>query len=473
MNLPLRLRLTLWYFAVLAASFVAFGAAADFAMRHSIAVTVDDALRKDVAGIRGVIIAELQEGGGALNDELDELNATQASGLILDVAAADGSYHYVGRVAGEIKVTSANPAGGRDADGREFFTVHVNGRQFRGERERVEAAGRTFTIEVATPTEAFDQALDRFRWILLLASPALLILASLGGYWMSRRALRPVDEIIGTARSIGAENLSRRLGVPAAHDELRRLTETLNEMLARIEAAFQKIRQFTADASHELRTPVALMRTSAELALRKPRSEAEYREALTQILEATERTSDLIDGLLTLARADAAASGLAAGVLDLARTDLADCIRKVSRQAETLAAPNSIQVAAHVPPEPVWVRADARVLERLLLILLDNAVKYTPREGKIEVALTASNGTAQIAVRDTGPGIAAADLPHIFDRFYRADKARSSETGGAGLGLSIGRWIAESHGGSLTAESGASGGATFTIRLPIEAAPKS
>ena len=469
MNLPLRLRLTLWYFAVLAASFAAFGAAADFVMRHSIETTLDDALRKDAAGIRGVIGTELPEGASALNDELDELNGTQASGLILIVSATDHSYTYEGPAARAASSSHDRMADWQfDSGAREFSTVHIDGRQFRAAREQVEAAGRTFTIEVATPTESFDQALDRFRWILFLTSPALLILASLGGYWMSRRALRPVDEIIGTARSIGADNLSRRLAVPAAHDELRRLTETLNEMLTRIDAAFQKIRQFTADASHELRTPVALMRTSAELALRKPRSDEEYREALAQILEAAERTSSLIDNLLTLARADAAASGLAAGALDLERTNLADCVRSVSRQAETLAAPQSIQFAARVPPEPVWVRADARVLERLLLILLDNAVKYTPREGKIELALTASNGTAQIAVRDTGPGIAAADLPHIFDRFYRADKARSSETGGAGLGLSIGRWIAESHGGSLTAESPASGGATFTIRVPLD-----
>src|SRR2546428_263395 len=233
-------------------------------------------------------------------------------------------------------------------------------------------------------------------------------------------------------------------------------------MLERLESAFKRISQFTADASHELRTPVALMRTTAELSLRKPRPEAEYREALTQILRELETTSALVEKLMLLARAD---SGVEA--LQFAPLDLAENLREACRQGHTLAQAKQISLQEQIANRPVIVEGDAHALQRLFLILIDNAVKYTPAEGRVTASLTDTNGFAVAEIRDTGIGIATVDLPHIFERFYRADKARSREMGGVGLGLSIGRWIAEAHGGAIEVESTPSQGSVFRVRLPI------
>ncbi len=279
---------------------------------------------------------------------------------------------------------------------------------------------------------------------------------------MSRRALAPVDEITQGAERISSRNLSSRLTVPQSRDELQHLSETLNGMLERLEAAFRRITQFTADASHELRTPVALMRTTAELSLRKPRPEAEYRGALTLILRELESTSALIENLMLLARAD---SGFE--VLRFAPVDLSETLREACRQGRVLAQGKQISFQEQIALGPVIVEGDAHALQRVFLILLDNAVKYTPPGGSVTVSLANVNGFAVAEIRDTGIGIGEADLPHIFERFYRADKARSRERGGVGLGLSIGRWIAEAHGGVIEAESTPGQGSVFRVRLPI------
>jgi heavy metal sensor kinase len=287
-----------------------------------------------------------------------------------------------------------------------------------------------------------------------------LLLSSAGGYWISRRALAPVDEIARTARSISADNLSKRLAVPLSGDELQRLSETLNEMIARLESAFSKIVRFTADASHELRTPLAVMRTTAEVALRGPQADGEHREALEQIVAEIQRTSHLVDNLLLIANADAGY-----GRPNKARVNLADAVAEACTEGAALARAKSIVLQSRLPDEPVWVHGDVHALRRLFLILLDNAVKYTPAGGRCEVCVGARDGFVIGTVSDTGIGIASEDLPHIFDRFYRVDRARSRALGGTGLGLAIGRWIAEAHDGSITVESALDRGSVFEVRL--------
>jgi len=292
----------------------------------------------------------------------------------------------------------------------------------------------------------------------------LVLLASLLGYWLSGRALAPVNRIIETAGLINAQNLSSRLEVPRARDELRRLTETLNAMLARIEVSFKRIAQFTADASHDLRTPVSVIRATAEITLRKPRTQEEYRRALSTILETSVDTSELLENLLTLARADAGAAGMEMRLLDLSAH-----VQKARERAALLGIEKALDVTATTPPEPVWVKADAIAVDRLLLILLDNAVKYSPTGGRCEIALSQSEIHAQITVRDSGAGIPQTELKNIFDRFYRVDRARSRNTGGAGLGLAIARWIAEMHGGTIAAESTVGSGSAFHVQIPVQA----
>ncbi len=303
--------------------------------------------------------------------------------------------------------------------------------------------------------------LRRLREVLLWATPFVLLIGSLGGYWMSRRALQPVDEITRAAQSIGIENLSQRLEVPRAGDELRRLSETWNSMLARLEGAVKRLSQFTADASHELRTPITLIRATAELTLRRDRPVETYREALRQIIDESDRTARLIEDLLLLARADA---GLPALPLD--RVELTPLVRDVCEQGQILAEERQLEISAEAPEQPVYVEANDPALRRLLLLLVDNAVKYTPAGGRITVSVGMDPSGATVTVSDTGIGIPDAALPHVFERFYRVDESRSREAGGAGLGLAIAQWIAERHHASLEAESVVGQGSAFRVRFP-------
>jgi heavy metal sensor kinase len=281
-----------------------------------------------------------------------------------------------------------------------------------------------------------------------------------GGFWLSRRALRPVDRITAAAESISITNLANRLDVPATGDELQRLSETLNRMLSRLNSAVQRMSQFTADASHELRSPVSLIRTTAELAVTSGRTNAEYHADMAQILAEAERTSRLIDSLLLLARADAGE-----GALQMEPCNFAVSLRQAVEQAESLANERKISMEFRIDGEPV-VSGDADALRRVVFILLENAIKYNTPGGAVRVTLASQDGSAVCSVSDSGIGIAERDLDHIFDRFWRADKVRSRGSGGAGLGLSIARWIVERHRGVIGVKSEFGKGTTFTVELP-------
>jgi heavy metal sensor kinase len=461
MNLPIRARLTALYFVVLALSFVAFFWVSDLGFRRSIEATVDNASRTNLGTVRRVVLANasLHE-QSKLREELRGLAELWANGALFEVADSNGNWIFRSRQF--LRIDPPLPQI-QDA-GASFVTVNLDSSQYRIALQRVAVGGDVYEIHAAVPTEPFDQALDHFRLIEKEILPLLVLLASLLGYWLSGRALAPVNRIIETAGLINAQNLSSRLEVPRARDELRRLTETLNAMLARIEASFKRIAQFTADASHDLRTPVSVIRATAEITLRKPRTQEEYRRALSTILETSVDTSELLENLLTLARADAGAAGMEMRLLDLSAH-----VQKARERGALLGIEKALDVTATTPPEPVWVKADAIAVDRLLLILLDNAVKYSPTGGRCEIALSQSEIHAQITVRDSGAGIPQTELKNIFDRFYRVDRARSRNTGGAGLGLAIARWIAEMHGGTIAAESTVGSGSAFHVQIPVQA----
>jgi signal transduction histidine kinase len=272
-----------------------------------------------------------------------------------------------------------------------------------------------------------------------------------------------VDAIAHAAQRISIENLAERLTVPKTRDQLARLSETLNAMLARIEASVRRMAQFTADASHELRAPVSLIRTTAEVAaMKRDRPAAEYLNALDDILQEAERTSQVVDSLMLLVRAD---SGQQA--VELIPVDAASIVQTAAEQGERLARSREVSFSLQLPPGPVRIDADPEALRRALLILLDNAAKYTPRGGSMEMGLAVRDGQAVAYVSDSGIGIDAADLSHVFDRFWRADKARSREHGGAGLGLSIAKSIVEMHGGRISVSSELGKGSRFEIRVPL------
>jgi heavy metal sensor kinase len=446
------------YFVVLTLSFAAFFWISDIGFRRSIEATVDEASRTNLVTIQRLMARTAATGDEKLQHELAELSDVWANGALFEVADENRQWIFRSQ-----RFTQALPGVPALRDRNiSFFTTNLDALQYRIALQEVQVAGQVYEIHAAVPTEPFDQALDHFRLIEQEALPLLVLLASLLGYWLSGWSLAPVKRIIETAESIGAQNLSRRLEIPKARDELRRLTQTLNAMLERIEHSFNKITQFTADASHDLRTPVAIIRTAAEITLRRPRTPVEYREALFKILDTSVETSELLENLLTLARADAGALRM-----EMRPVDLGARLRRAQERAAFLSADKHVDVTLEVPSIPVWVQGDAIAIDRLLLILLDNAVKYTPSGGHCEIALSRNDGQAQISVRDSGIGIAEADLQNIFDRFYRADRVRSKRTGGAGLGLAIARWITELHGGIIAVESTPGAGSIFRVSLPI------
>jgi heavy metal sensor kinase len=385
----------------------------------------------------------------------------RAHGELFQVFDADGALVHRGTGLAGL-VDAAAPLAATAAD--RFENVVAGAEPLRFASHAIDVDGRVFTIQVAAPLHDLQEGLREAAWMLAPMFPLMLLLAALGGYWLAKRALAPVDEITETARSLSAETLSARLAVPRTNDELERLSTTLNEMLERLEAGFRRISRFTADASHELRTPLAVMRTTAEVALRAPgRDAGETRAALEQIVAEVERTSHLTENLLLLAKADSGAAGLQRHDVDLAAT-----VGEACAQAEVLARVKGLELATELPePARLYVAGDPQALRRLFLILLDNAVKYTPAGGRVEVALRGKGAHVVGEVRDNGIGISQDDLPHVFDRFYRADRARSRELGGAGLGLSIARWIAESHGGAIAVVSELERGSRFEVRLPL------
>jgi heavy metal sensor kinase len=454
----IRARLTLWYFAVQAVTFAAFGIGIFFAVRAGVHDAIDEDLRQRLQGIRR-FMDHVGEGFSEedLADELREHSGLRPGGDLLQVSDAQGNWIF--RSASIRNYDMPGP--GEVPAAPRYETRVVHGTPLRIVSTGFGAPGKIYTVQLAAPLAQVSEVLEELQWLLVLSIPLVLVLASLGGYWMSRRALAPVDAMTSTARSIGEHNLSRRLANLKTGDELQRLAETFNQMMDRLETAFQRITQFTADASHELRTPTALIRTTAELSLRRDRDNAEYRQALAQILEEAERTGGLIDNLMTLARMDSGAEALGFCVLDIGAV-----LGEASVSSQPLALSKQIQIERDLPDVPVLVNGDALALRRLFLILIDNAVKYTPAGGRVFIALHTDGTDAAVKVEDTGIGISQEDLPAIFERFYRADKARSRESG-AGLGLSIARWIAEAHRAVIVVESVVGQGSTFQVRVPL------
>jgi heavy metal sensor kinase len=457
-NLTIRARLTALYFLVLAASFCVFFWVCDLGFRRSIETTVNDASRNNLKIVQRILDGSVPQGLPKVEKELTELSELWANGAIFQVAGPDGQWIFRAQRFLIPESPIPVPAG----DHVSFLTTNLDLQQHRIAQQNVRAGGQLFRIDVAVPTEPFDQALDNFRVTEKRFLPILVILASLLGYWLSGRALAPVNRIIESAQQIGFANLSQRLALPKAKDELRRLTETLNAMLGRIESSVNRIRQFTADASHDLRTPLALIRTNAELALRRPRSELEYRETLSRILQVSEETTGLIEALLTLARADVGGAHLR-----FALFDLTPVLHKTAMQVSALALSKELTFSAELMEATLLLRGDPAAIERLLLIVLDNAVKYTPPGGSVRLRSLEGQGEVIVEVEDNGIGIADEDRCRIFDRFFRADHARSREVTGSGLGLSIAQWITEVHKGRIEVESRIGMGSLFRIRLPL------
>ena len=306
-------------------------------------------------------------------------------------------------------------------------------------------------------------ALERFERLLLWSVPLGLLTVIGAGRWMVGRALAPLVRLAEATRRISVTNLQQRLPVRGAGDELDEVSLAFNDLLARQEQAIGEMRQFSAALAHELRTPLAVLRGETELALRHPGSLEEQRRHLTSQLEEFDKLSRLIGQLLTLARAEAGEIRIARERVDLSR-----CAASIVEQLEPVAEARGITLSCQSSnDDQIVVIGDAGWLERLLLILLDNAIKFTPEQGRVSLLIASEGPTARLDVRDSGPGISPETIPHLFERFYRADPARSRETDGAGLGLALAKWIADSHRAAIEVTSQPGAGSTFTVRLPL------
>lgn len=453
----LRFRLTVWYSLVLAASLVLFAVAIWASMRHSLLRDLDRALVDEANNTGGFVENELREPSVNLSEELAEYSRALPDGTYLEVLDQNGRTVY------NSHSSFSWPAPGSSSLGQ--YRLKWNHSNYQLLSRTFMAEGQQWQVMVAVSLRPIERLSNRLGLLLVALIPAVALLATFGGTWLSRRALKPVDEITDAARSIGIANLSGRLQVPQSNDELQRLSETWNNMLARLEDAVTRLSRFTSDASHELRTPLAVIRTTAELAVRRSRSAESYHAALTQILSESEHMTRLVDDLLFLARCDAESQEM-----PLADVDLAGLVQTLCSQMEPLAAEKQIGLAASIPVEPLWISGNDIALRRLVLALLDNAMKYSEPGKKITVHLAQLQEQALLEIEDEGCGIPESEMPLIFNRFYRTPGARAASANGYGLGLSLASAIAHRHGSKIEVQSKLRAGSIFRVSFPLKAA---
>ncbi|HEY5640035.1 MAG TPA: heavy metal sensor histidine kinase [Dehalococcoidia bacterium] len=453
----LRLRLTLWYVLLLAVTLAVFSAGVYLALRENLRSNLDSSLDARASIVAGLVTdtGGLDVGGVEFDADVDDEEFTRifdsSGAAVLDSSGA-GPAPAVDSAAVERALRGEETRRTGRSAGDESLRFLVAPVRYEGE-----VVG---AVEVGLTDEDVSETLRSLLVIIAIAYPLVLGVTSAGGLFLAGRALSPIDRVTRVAQRISAEDLSQRLDLDLPDDEVGRLARTFDEMIERLDGAFKRQRQFTADASHELRTPLTAIKGQTEVALQRDRAPEDYREVLRGVNSEVDRMIRLVGSLLTLARADAARITINREQLS-ARTLVTDAVEQVRPSASEKGLAMTVK-----PGDDVGLVADQDLVLQLLLNLLDNAVKYTPAGGSVDVSWRAADGQAEIAIADSGPGIPEEHLPRIFDRFYRADVARSREEGGAGLGLAICRWIAEAHGGSIEAMSGPEGGATFTVRLP-------
>jgi len=471
----IRARLTAWYGAALALTLVTIGAPLYFVARGALVAALDHRLRSE-ADLAAGILVETYRAGGILvqRDSAGQPVLTPAVNAVLQ-ALPD----YLMITHREGRVLFASPAAGPNVQvfdrltglmvapgGPGTVSLGPGGPAIRYIVRPVQGAGPEIgAVLTGTSTAAVRAGLEDLLSILLLLVPLGFIAALAVGSWVAGRALEPLDRITTEVREItDGRSLHRRLPVPIVKDEFGRLAETLNQMLTRLEASFTALRRFTADASHELKTPLTVLRAGVERAVTSPRTPADILPLMEETLQEINRMTELVDALLTLARADE-------GRAELHReaVDPRVIVEEARETGDLLAERSGVTIELATPAQPVVLEVDRSRVRQLILNLVENAVKYTPRGGSVSVRLVTGDGRVALSVADTGIGIAPGDLPHIFDRFWRADTARTrtGERAGTGLGLAICKWIAEAHGGGIDVHSRPGRGTTFTVTLPV------
>jgi heavy metal sensor kinase len=455
-----RSRLTLWYMTVLAALLVAYGAASLLFLFLSMREQTDHNLLEDVEAVEGQLATQ-PDGSVTLRLNHGE-EGDPGFHRFVEIWTPEGTLLYrTPQLRG--LALDASPIPGEDLREREPVSKRLpNGLRVRLVSNLHHFEGRTLILRVAHNEGTMWQELGEFATVLIIGLPVGVLLAGFGGYVLARKALAPIDAMTRETQKISADDLGTRLSVKNQEDELGRLALVLNAMLARLQGAFEQLRRFTADASHELRTPLTAIRSVGEVALQTLRSPSEYRDVIGSMLEEVDRLTKLVESLLTLSRADA-------GRVQLQRSDIS--LLALAKEASGLMEVLAEEKRQHIEIDgdsDLRVSADRLILRQALVNLLDNAIKYSPANSRIRVYVgRMPDNRVALDVTDQGPGIPNEHQPYVFDRFYRVDKARTREWGGAGLGLSIAQWAVEAHSGQLTLKSEEGQGATFRISLPL------
>ncbi len=452
--MTIRLRLTLYWAAVLAVALAGAGVCV-YVLFARLELSEFDGVLAEEADTAATALARIgPSGAAAILEHLSaERDLSSRRRVRLIGAGGRALYDF-----GDLRAEPPAASGAADR------TI-ANGRRgaFRYAIVRFKLDGRDVWLQDGADARAVRGAIARLRASLLLILPLLLAGCALGGWWLAGRALVPIKELRARLDAIGPGDLSARLDRGRARDEIARLAGAINELLARVETAARRERRFIADAAHELRTPLAVLRTGLEVALGRERTAADYADALRAALDETIGLCAMAGDLLELARLDSA------GLRSAAPVDLAALASEAMAALAPLAGGRRLSFSPP-PAASAIVTGDREQLRRVIVNLLDNAVKFTTDDGAIAVAVASGGDRARLTVRDDGPGVSDAELPRIFDRFYRG---RSRSAPGAGLGLSLCREIAERHGGELAAENNPEGGARFTLSLPLDrAAPQ-
>ncbi|MCX5804904.1 MAG: ATP-binding protein [Proteobacteria bacterium] len=465
-NLPIRWRLTLWYGLILTLILSVFSSGVYTYFRNSLQKSIDEKI-KSIGEILSSSMSESHNTSvfGNFERYLENVLGKRPKGKFIQIMDTSGK---IGAKMNDIE-TEVLPSS--------FKTLErvLNGEVVYETMERVKPRLRMVTIpiienkeskkvtsivQVGTSLEDFDETMKKLLIIMLISIPTSIGVSIVSGYFLAKKALRPVDQIRKAAVKITLSNLGEKIDIGSRRDELSRLARTFNEMISRLRDSFLRINQFSIDVSHELKTPLTILKGQTEVALRKDRENEDYKSILKSNLEEINRMAEIIDDLLLLSKAETKEVKLS-----FEDVSLRDLIADVCMNVKIFADNKGIGLMIK-ELEDVKIKGDELKLRRMFLNIVENGIKYTQPGGKVDISSSINNGYVQIDIKDNGVGIAEDDIKFIFDRFYRGDKSRKRESG-SGLGLSISKWIAEMHKGTIEVKSGLSEGSLFSIKLPV------
>jgi len=463
-----RFRITAWYASLLAGLLILFAVFIYFALEHFLEVNLRESLSRDAQTIGEALLKNVDETGeDYVIKEMEEHFAPRITSRFLRVTRSDGSILYQSgipenhafdpsHVAPE-QLNSLRPWREEQMKGGGALLIHSN--------PYIGRTGKRFLIEAGAPYDEVESVLHELLFSLAIAFPLMLGIAVAGGYGIMRRLVRPLDEIATKAERITSRNLNERLPVKATGDEIEKLALSLNRMMGRLEESFHHINRFSADASHEIRTPLAIIRGELENALQAAEQAPEMRETVRSALEEAERLSRIVEQLLEISRLEAGET-----LVDRTRFDFSEMTRTTVEQMRLLAEEKHQQLTFDCA-RPSEIEGDHMRLKQIVVNLVDNAIKYTPEGGSILVSSFAIDGKVVLEVADTGLGVPSDASAHIFDRFYRVDKGRSRQLGGAGLGLAIVKSICTAYGGTIGLRQPDGPGIVFRVELPLHPSP--